>query len=838
MKKKILLLASLLFSLFICAQTAPIAGDGSGINPYQISTFDHLKWIVANPSLWNSFFIQTADIDASASSSMNESHGWKPIGNETTEFDGVYNGQGYKITNLVINDSTGNGLGFFGKTGSFCNISNLQLDNVNIIGYYEIGGLASFNFGTIDNCSVSGKVLGKVLGSTCIGLLVGKNAGNVNNCKSSGSIISAGNQTGGLIGENAYGFIKNCSSDAIVSGYDYVGGIVGLSSGGNIESSHFSGEVEATHEAAGGLGGYCTTTTIKACYSTGKVTGVSFSGGFIGWNYDASITNCYSNSIVSGGDNMGGFVGINSGSIANCFSTGNLDICCASGGFVGTNEGGSISNSYSIGNVKGGETLGAFAGRSYAIISKCFWNNETAGQAIGIGENTDSFDAIGLKTDSLKVQRIFTDKGWNFTNDGWFISSSLNNGYPAFSWQLIEAPSIGNGTVADPYQISTISHLFWLSANPSVWVSNFIQTADIDASITKIWDEGKGWSPVGSYEVFKFTGNYNGQYHKISNLYINRNTTSNIGFFGYINTGAKVSNLGLENVDITGGDNAVGGLVGQNDYGEITNCFVSGKVSGVNQVGGLEGNANFNNVSKCFTNVAIIGTGDVGGFSGNNNIGTITNSYSIGSVVGESNVGGFIGYNNGSHILTSYSTCGVTGSTTTGGFSGRYNSWLNTNNNFWDIETCGQTSGYGINIKTFNVTGKTTTEMKSQTTFTNAGWDFSGETVNGSENIWSISSGVNNGYPYLTWQSSTPTELENFSIYQINMYPNPVKNKFSVQGFEGLAYLAIYNLSGILLIEKSVFENESVNVNNLNEGVYILKVKYKNKTEIIKFVVY
>ncbi|MDA3955430.1 hypothetical protein [Oceanispirochaeta sp.] len=38
--------------------------------------------------------------------------------------------------------------------------------------------------------------------------------------------------------------------------------------------------------------------------------------------------------------------------------------------------------------------------------------------------------------------------------------------------------------------------------------------------------------------------------------------------------------------------------------------------------------------------------------------------------------------------------------------------------------------------------------MNTQSSFTN--WDFTGETTNGSEDIWSISSTINNGYPYLT----------------------------------------------------------------------------------------
>jgi hypothetical protein len=66
---------------------------------------------------------------------------------------------------------------------------------------------------------------------------------------------------------------------------------------------------------------------------------------------------------------------------------------------------------------------------------------------------------------------------------------------------------------------------------------------------------------------------------------------------------------------------------------------------------------------------------------------------------------------------------------------------------FWDVETSGQTSSAGGE-------GKTTAEMKTLSTFTSAGWDFVGETANGTEDIWTICQGVN--YPRFTWQNQPP----------------------------------------------------------------------------------
>jgi hypothetical protein len=62
---------------------------------------------------------------------------------------------------------------------------------------------------------------------------------------------------------------------------------------------------------------------------------------------------------------------------------------------------------------------------------------------------------------------------------------------------------------------------------------------------------------------------------------------------------------------------------------------------------------------------------------------------------------------------------------------------------FWDTQTSGQTTSAGG-------TGKTTAEMQTAKTFTDAGWDFVGETANGSEDLWWINEGKD--YPRLWWE--------------------------------------------------------------------------------------
>ena len=76
------------------------------------------------------------------------------------------------------------------------------------------------------------------------------------------------------------------------------------------------------------------------------------------------------------------------------------------------------------------------------------------------------------------------------------------------------APAIGDGSEENPFQIDTLAHLKWLSFTESVWNQNkhFIQTSDINASDTKNWANGYGFSPIGMVNINKvFNGEYDGK---------------------------------------------------------------------------------------------------------------------------------------------------------------------------------------------------------------------------------------------------------------------------------------------------------------------------------------
>jgi hypothetical protein len=324
------------------------------------------------------------------------------------------------------------------------------------------------------------------------------------------------------------------------------------------------------------------------------------------------------------------------------------------------------------------------------------------------------------------------------------ISSNHNTGALINGPLWVPSTPSGAGTSGDPYLIATLDNLYWIAENATRWDKVYKQTADIDATTSSSWDGGAGFSPIGNGSTV-FTGSYDGQTYKITGLFISRGTTDFIGLFGYA-SGATITNVKLDNVQITGAD-YVGGLIGHlYNSSTATNCYSNGSVTGAGYVGGLIGlQQSSSTASTCYSSGSVTGSGlRVGGLIGYQYVSsTATNCYSSGSVTGGSYVGGLIGLQEASSTDNNcYSSGSVTGADHVGGMIGLQSS-SSANNCFWDMTSSGQTSSSGG-------TGKSTAQMKTASTFTGAGW---------SGTVWFMDVGVNKGYPYLSWQNPTGTPL-------------------------------------------------------------------------------
>ena len=291
------------------------------------------------------------------------------------------------------------------------------------------------------------------------------------------------------------------------------------------------------------------------------------------------------------------------------------------------------------------------------------------------------------------------------------------------------APSQGDGSSSSPYQIATLDNLYWISQNSSTWDKYFEQTAIINALQTQNWNSGEGFSPIGN-ETTPFTGSYNGQGNKIYSLQVKRASEDFQGMFGKID-GATIQNFEL-NIHIEGAKN-IGGLVGyMTGSSLISKCIVGGIIDATG--------APSNN-------------GSVGGVVGELDNGTIENTFSTINVSITEGIynGAFVGHVQEGEIRYCYSYGEVTStqSSSIGGFAGIVTSYGTVENCLWDTEVSGVSGSSG------DVEGKTSAEMKELCTYLNAGFDFEGETENGTENVWGINSSDNFLYAFLDFQGYT-----------------------------------------------------------------------------------
>ena len=157
--------------------------------------------------------------------------------------------------------------------------------------------------------------------------------------------------------------------------------------------------------------------------------------------------------------------------------------------------------------------------------------------------------------------------------------------------------------------------------------------------------DAKSWEPIGKYSYkneHPFNGIFDGQGYKINGLYINDQSSTYQGFFGYTqNKRAIIKNVNLKDVDIKGKD-TTGGLVGYMALGLIEGCSVTGTVQGcegsyLGYIGGIAGFSGNVTIRNCFNGASVKtwknGTLIImGGITSQINSGTIENCYNCGKI--------------------------------------------------------------------------------------------------------------------------------------------------------------------------------------------------------------
>ncbi|MBN1505577.1 MAG: hypothetical protein JW955_01955 [Sedimentisphaerales bacterium] len=728
-------------------------GSGTAGDPYRIATAIDLMLLGGTPEDYASHFLLVADIDLDPNlprQKVFDRAVIAPAGGTSTRslasgaaFGGVFDGGGHTISHLAIRGV--DYLGLFGKLSSRAEIRNLAVVDVSIVGSgSQMGGLAGCNEGRIRACYVKGEVHG-------------------------------GRWVGGVVGYT-YGMISACYAQVRVSGTTYVGGFTG-NTGGTMVRCYATGQVVRA-EDCDFVGGFAGQSNMHGSF-TGCLWDIGTSGIVIstcGVGFDtARLTGHHAyalngwagdpNWVLDAGHDYARLVW--EGSPGQAIGEPNINDWLAGGG---TSE-----DPYQIATA---EQLALAASASIlwdkalALTADVDVNGIQV-QRIGVSPGSEfrgSFDGRGHTIRNLTMDTGDLSASW-VALFGWIHAdgrvSNLNlehavvKGGGQRSAYLGALAGLNRGSISN---CTAVDVLVEGRATPGGSLTYLGELVDYSNGSVDVRVEGPS-APGGSSAYLGGLVGYND------------GRVDHCRTTGEISGGWEVGGLiGLNHgsvlhcraeAAVSGKYIGLGGLVGVNAgvfefvasaypglpprysihrRAVVKNCFATGQVAGDEDsmdVGGLVGaNTSGADVEGCCATGAVGGRWCVGGLVGCNAPGnTITNSYAKGDIVGRSEVGGLVGANDGM-ITTCYAAGKVVGDENVGGFTG-LDSYGDVAESFWDIEVSGLSeSAAGA--------GKTTAEMQIASTFLDAGWDFVGETANGSEDIWWIDEGED--YPRLSWE--------------------------------------------------------------------------------------
>lgn len=202
-------------------------GEGTRNNPFRIANPDHLHWVRDFP---DSFFVLINDIN------LNDFENWKPIGTAAEPFTGQFDGNGYTISKLAIDNSDADHIGLFGYAEN-ATIVSTGVEAADVSGRNNIGGLVGYALNvTISKSYVTGYINGR-------------------------------NNVGGMVGQ------LDATSESLISD--------------SYANCNVTGEV-----AVGGLvGRLAFTSAIQKAYAVGRVSGHTDDGGLVGRNHNDSHEN-------------------------------------------------------------------------------------------------------------------------------------------------------------------------------------------------------------------------------------------------------------------------------------------------------------------------------------------------------------------------------------------------------------------------------------------------------------------------------------------------------------------------------------------------------------------
>lgn len=397
---------------FVNAASATPQKNSDGY--YKLYTADDLFWFAslvngtltdstaqntaACAILMNDIVINDIEVDSKGISGDTANlRTWVPIGSSSSQYIGTFDGNGFTIKGVYIEDSDGLYANESTTThkGMFGVVENATILNFSLVDTYISAGsyvglvCGSMNGGTISNVNVDGVASG-------------------HNSRKSGSVTPNWGSIGGICGISYTGSIELCTNSAYIHGDSYIGGIVGCNVDANIKyctnygevnnvlyGGHYAGGI-AGRNAYSGFSAYKGTGDILNCANYGKIKSTSEAGGICartGSSYESenatTVSNCNNYGDVYSDYYVGGIAAECYSIITNCNNFGSIvSTYNYAGGICSIVSGSSyrystyVSNSNNFGLVSGVESVGGVSGvcKSYASITNCSNSGDVTGE--------------------------------------------------------------------------------------------------------------------------------------------------------------------------------------------------------------------------------------------------------------------------------------------------------------------------------------------------------------------------------------------------------------------------------------------------------------------------
>ena len=270
----------------------------------KISTADDLNMVAYDMS---AHYILVNNIDL-------QSVEWSMIGDAANPFKGVFDGQGFTISNLKVSKTADN-VGLFGVNEGI--IKNLSIENASISSGTISGGvLVGQNSGMIENCSTSGVVTNSRPGAYVGGFIgFADENSNASNCSTDVNIIcDQSSQTtyalyvGGFVGKATQVSFVNCVSTGLIN--------INISYAGEFSTS---GSFSLSHKLyAGGFVGNSSYSNYEQCYASNTLECMIGNGRDKNSYNDSRLTNDQKHYAYLYCGGFGGY--IDSDSLNNCYS--------------------------------------------------------------------------------------------------------------------------------------------------------------------------------------------------------------------------------------------------------------------------------------------------------------------------------------------------------------------------------------------------------------------------------------------------------------------------------------------------------------------------------------